>query len=237
MIFYIQNCYVMKNINLSHELRTPLNIISSTQKVIENLNNQEQKISKEKMAYYMNSIKRNCTRLMNLIDNIIYTSKIESGTYRLNFKQHDIVYLVEELALSMKELIEENGIELIIEPFIEEKIIECDDIEIERVIMNLISNAIKFTNRDGIIQVFIWDLGDRIKISVKDNGIGIDPKYHKCIFDRFSQTYLESTEEHGGSGLGLTLSKQLIELHNGIIWVESELGKGSEFIIILPVRQ
>ena len=63
-------------INLSHELRTPLNIISSTQKVIENLNNQEQKISKEKMAYYMNSIKRNCTRLMNLIDNIIYTSKI-----------------------------------------------------------------------------------------------------------------------------------------------------------------
>lgn len=224
-------------INLSHELRTPLNIISSTQKVIENLNNQEQKISKEKMAYYMNSIKRNCTRLMNLIDNIIYTSKIESGTYRLNFKQHDIVYLVEELALSMKELIEENGIELIIEPFIEEKIIECDDIEIERVIMNLISNAIKFTNRDGIIQVFIWDLGDRIKISVKDNGIGIDPKYHKCIFDRFSQTYSESTEEHGGSGLGLTLSKQLIELHNGIIWVESELGKGSEFIIILPVRQ
>ena len=103
--------------------------------------------------------------------------------------------------------------------------------------LDVYKRQIKFTNRDGIIQVFIWDLGDRIKISVKDNGIGIDPKYHKCIFDRFSQTYLESTEEHGGSGLRLTLSKQLIELHNGIIWVESELGKGSEFIIILPVRQ
>ena len=185
----------------------------------------------------MRSIKRNCTRLMNLIDNIIYTSKIESGSYKLNIKEHDIVYLVEEVALSMKDLMDEKDIELIVEPYIEEKIIECDDLEIERVIINLISNAIKFTDKGGTVEVFLWDLGEQIKISIKDNGIGIDLKYHKYIFDRFSQEYSETSEEHGGSGLGLTLSKQLIELHNGVIWVESELGKGSEFIIKLPVKQ
>ncbi|SCI72056.1 Non-motile and phage-resistance protein [uncultured Clostridium sp.] len=224
-------------INLSHELRTPLNIISSTQKVIENLNEEEKQIPKEKMSQYMKSMKRNCTRLINLIDNILYTSKIESGTYKLNIKENDIVYLVEEVALSMKELMDEKGIQLIVEPYIEEKIIECDDLEIERVIINLISNAIKFTDRGGTIEVLLWDLGEQIKIAVKDNGIGIDPKYHKYIFDRFSQEYSETSEEHGGSGLGLTLSKQLIELHNGVIWVESEIGKGSEFIIKLPVKQ
>ena len=224
-------------INLSHELRTPLNIISATQKVIENLNEEDKQIPKEKMSHYMKSVKRNCTRLMNLIDNIIYTSKIESGSYKLNIKEHDIVYLVEEVALSMKDLMHEKDIELIVEPYIEEKIIECDDLEIERVIINLISNAIKFTDKGGTIEVFLWDLGEQIKISIKDNGIGIDPKYHKYIFDRFSQEYSETSEEHGGSGLGLTLSKQLIELHNGVIWVESELGKGSEFIIKLPVKQ
>ena len=118
----------------------------------------------------------------------------------------------------------------------EEKVIWCDDVEIERVIINLISNAIKFTSECGVINISIYDLGNIIKISVKDNGIGIDPKNHQSIFDRFSQEYSSTSEEHGGSGLGLTLSRQLIELHQGDIWVNSELGKGSEFIIILPIN-
>lgn len=224
-------------INLSHELRTPLNLISSTQNLIESLNNQNKQIPKEKMSHYMQTIRKNCGRLVNLIDNIIYTSKIESGNYKLNIKEHDIVYLVEEVALSMKDLIDENGIELIIEPYIEEKIIECDELEIERVIINLISNAIKFTPEGGTIEVYIGVLDGKVKISVKDSGIGIEPKYHKSIFDRFSQAYSDTSEEYGGSGLGLTLSKQLIELHGGEIWVESNYGEGSEFIIILPIKQ
>ncbi|MGL5311604.1 MAG: ATP-binding protein, partial [Peptostreptococcaceae bacterium] len=223
-------------INLSHELRTPLNIISATQNLIQNLNDKNRNISKEKMSYYMQTINRNSIRLINLIDNIMDTSKIESGSYKLNIKEHDIVYLVEEVALSMKELAYDKGIELIIEPYIEEKIIECDAIEIERVIINLISNAIKFTDKGGTIEVFIWEIEDGVKITVKDNGIGVANKNHHAIFDRFSQAYSETSEEYGGSGLGLTLSKQLIELHGGAIWVESELGNGSEFIIILPLK-
>lgn len=224
-------------INLSHELRTPLNIISATQNLIESLNKQDKKITKDKMTHYMQGIKRNCGRLTNLIDNIIYTSKIEAGFYKLNIKEHDIVYLVEEVVLSMTDLSESKGIELIIEPYIEEKNIECDRVEIERVVINLISNAIKFTGNGGAIEVHIYDLSDYIKISVKDNGRGIDPKNHKAIFDRFSQEYSDTSEEYGGSGLGLTLSKQIIELHSGTILVESELGKGSEFIIMLPIKQ
>ncbi len=222
-------------INLSHELRTPLNIISSTQSLISHFNESDKEISKDKMSYYMGTIKRNCLRLRNLIDNILDNSKIESGSYKINIKENDIVYLVEEVALSMKELAEEKEIELIIEPYIEEKIIECDEMEIERVIINLISNAIKFTHNGGKIEVYIWDLDNFVKIVVKDNGIGISPKNHKAIFDRFSQAYSETSEEFEGSGLGLTLSKQLIELHEGSIGVKSELGKGSEFTILLPV--
>lgn len=224
-------------INLSHELRTPLNIISSTESLIESLNNQNKKITKDRMDSYMKTIKRNCSRLVNLIDNILHTSNIESGNYKLNIKEHDIVFLIEEISLSMKELADYKGIELIIDPLIEEKTVECDKLEIERVITNLISNAVKFTEQGGTIKVQIWDLNDFVKISVTDNGIGIDSKNHESIFDRFCQEYLDTSEEYGGSGLGLTLSRQLIELHGGSIWVESEKGKGSEFIIKLPIKQ
>ena len=224
-------------INLSHELRTPLNIIASAQHVVDNLNKREEGISREKISHYMNTIKRSSNRLIRLIDNIINTSKIESGSYKLNIKEYDIVYLVEELALSMKDYIEEQGIELIIDPDIEEKIIQCDCSDIEKVIMNLISNAVKFTPKGGVIEVRVSDYNECVKISVKDTGIGIDGSKHKSIFNRFDQAYNSTSEEFGGSGLGLTLSKQLVELHGGTIEISSEVGKGSEFIVILPVKQ
>ena len=185
----------------------------------------------------MQAIGKNSNRLLKLINNIIDTSKIESGSYKLDLKKHNIVYLVEEVTLSMKNYIESKGIELIIDPEIEEKIIECDESEIEKCIVNLIGNAVKFTERGGKIEVTISDLGNSVKISVKDTGIGIDENYHEAIFDRFGQAYHNISEEFGGSGLGLTLTKQLVALHKGEIFVKSEVNKGSEFIIILPVKQ
>ena len=89
----------------------------------------------------------------------------------------------------------------------------------------------------GTITVSISELYNKVKISVKDTGVGIDEKYHNSIFDRFSQVYNESSEEFGGSGLGLTLTKNLINLHGGEISVISEKGKGSEFIIVLPINK
>ena len=224
-------------INLSHELRTPLNVIISVEQLITKLTDDKKVIPREKLYYYMDAIRRNSNRLLKLINNIIDTSKIESGSYKLDFKKHNIVFLVEEIVLSMKNYIEANGIELIIDPEIEEKIIECDESEIEKCIVNLIANAVKFSESGGKIEVKIEDLGASVRISVKDTGIGIDKSYHEAIFDRFGQAYNNISEEFGGSGLGLTLTKQLVALHNGKIFVKSEVNKGSEFIIILPTKQ
>ena len=224
-------------VNLSHELRTPLNVIISVEQLISKLNKDRKEITIEKLGYYMDTLRRNSDRLLKLINNIIDTSKIESGSYKLDIKEHDIVYLVEEIALSMKDYIEAKGLELIIDPEIEEKIIECDSCEIEKCIINLIGNAVKFTEAGGKIEIVIKDFSRYIKILVKDTGVGIDKKYHNAIFDRFGQAYNNISEEHGGSGLGLTLTKQLVTLHKGEIYVESEVNKGSEFIIVLPVKQ
>ena len=184
----------------------------------------------------MNALRGNSKRLLNLINNIIDTSKIDSGSYRLDKEKTNIVSLVEDTALTMVELAQSKGIEIIIDPEIEELFIECDKLDIERCIINLIGNAIKFTDSNGRIIVTISELPNKVKISVKDTGIGIDSKFHKSIFDRFGQVYNEVSEEFGGSGLGLTLTKNLVNLHGGGISVISEKGKGSEFIILLPIN-
>lgn len=217
-------------VNLSHELRTPLNVISSTEQLILALNKNDDGIKKEKLEYYIEIIKRNSNRLLRLINNIIDTAKMDEGKYELKVKDTDIVYIVEEAVLSLKDYIESKGITLVINPYIEEKIIRCDYDEIERCIINLVSNAGKFTSKDGEIVVTIEDLVTMVKISVKDNGVGIDEEHQKYIFNRFSQGTLKE-----GSGLGLTITKQIIEMHGGKIFVKSKLGVGSEFIILLPV--
>lgn len=108
-----------------------------------------------------------------------------------------------------------------------------DEIEIERCIVNLISNSIKFTPSGGKIEVVIKDLGKQVKIDIIDNGIGIEKKYHESIFNRFNQVVDANSEVKGGSGLGLTIMKSIIEMHGGTISVGSEINKGSKFIIIL----
>ena len=223
-------------INLSHELRTPINVILSIEQLIKSLIKSGVQIENNKIEEYMNTLGGNSRRLLNLINNIIDTSKIDSDSYKLNKEEVDIVSLVEDTALSMVELAKSKYIELIIDPEIEELFIMCDKLDIERCIVNLVGNAIKFTNPTGIITININKVQDNVKISVKDTGIGIDKKYHDSIFDRFGQVYNNSSEEFGGSGLGLTLTKNLINLHEGEISLISESGKGSEFIIILPIR-
>ena len=222
-------------VNLSHELRTPLNVLSSINQLIKEFTKKDNFITPEKLSYYMGIMDRNCSRLLSLINNLIDHTKIENNSYIINKKDEDIVYLVEETVLDMKDYIEEKGLELIFDTDVEEKVIRCDKVDIERCIINLVGNAVKFTPEGGLIEVLLQDLDDKVKIIVKDNGIGISEENQKVIFDRFNQVVDESSEQKGGSGLGLTITKQLITLHNGEIYVESEVGVGSEFIIILPV--
>ena len=222
-------------VNLSHELRTPLNVLCSISQLIRNISKKDMFITHEKLSYYMEIMDRNTSRLLKLINNIIDNTKIENNSYVLNKEDIDIVYLVEETVIDMKDYIEEKGLEFIFDTDVEEKLINCDKYEIERCIINLVGNAVKFTPKGGLIEVIVSDLDDKVKISVKDNGIGISEENKRLIFDRFNQVVDKNAESKGGSGLGLTICKQLITLHGGDIYVESEVGVGSEFIIILPV--
>ena len=218
-------------VNLSHELRTPINVIGSTVQLINSLS---KNIAYDKLKDYMNIISKNCDNLLKIINDIIDTSKIESGKYKINKKNNDIVYIVEEAALNMSKFIEEKGVSLIIDPDMEEKIISCDEVEIERCIINLLGNAVKFTDKGGEIRVYIKELKNNIEITIEDTGIGISQEDQEFIFKRFSQVEGTEVMKTSSSGIGLTLVKYIVELHHGYIRLESEINKGSRFTIGIP---
>lgn len=172
-------------VNLSHELRTPINVIASTVQLI-NVLNQGKNITQEKLNQYMDIISKSCDNLLKIINDIIDSSKIETGKYKINKKNNDIVYIVEEAALNMSKFIEDKGLSPTVDPDIEEKIIYCDEIEIERCIINLLANAVKFTQEGGEIKVYIKEVKDNIEITIEDTGIGISKEDQEFIFKRFS---------------------------------------------------
>ncbi|MEW9123611.1 MAG: CheR family methyltransferase [Thermotaleaceae bacterium] len=219
--------------NLSHELRTPLNVIMSTLQLLESIMIND---SDDKLKKYMGIMKQNCYRQLRLINNLIDITKIDSGFFEVEMKNHDIVNIVENITLSVSDYIHTNSINLIFDTDIEEKIIACNPDSIERIILNLLSNAIKFTKENGYIYVNIIDKRENLIISVKDSGIGIPEEKLDIIFERFRQVDKSLTRGHEGSGIGLSLVKSLVEMHDGRIFVQSEYGKGSEFTIELPVR-
>lgn len=220
-------------VNLSHELRTPINVISSTTQLINSIN-QKSVLAKEKLDQYMKIIDKNCDNLLRIINDIIDSSKLETGVYKITKKNVDIVYVVEETVLSMSKFIEEKGISLIIDPDIEEKVISFDVVEIERCVINLLGNAVKFTPEGGEIRVYIKEVNDSIEIIVEDTGIGISKEDQEFIFNRFSQVEGTGVTKATSSGIGLTLVKYITKLHGGYVKLESEVNKGSRFTIGLP---
>lgn len=223
--------------NLSHELRTPLNVILGTIQILTMYLNEKPLQDIEKcISNRVKVLKQNCYRLLRLVNNLIDITKIDAGYYELDLQNQNIVNVVEEITLSVSEYIEQKKIKLVFDTDIEEKIIACDPDKIERIMLNLLSNAIKFTDPGGSILVNIYDKGKSIRISVKDTGIGIPKDEIKNIFEHFRQVDKSFTRSHEGSGIGLSLVKSLVEMHGGYIIVDSEYGKGSEFIIELPVE-
>ena len=136
--------------------------------------------------------------------------------------------------MSVAEHIEGKKITLIFDTEIEEKIVACDPDKIERIMLNLLSNAIKFTDKRGKIFVNVYLQNNYICISVKDNGIGISEEMQNLIFDRFIQVDKSISRNREGSGIGLAIVKSLVELHNGKITLESKIGQGSDFTILIP---
>lgn len=223
--------------NLSHELRTPLNMLFSTLQLLNLVGiNTSTGDNAEKVKKYYNIMKQNCFRLLRLINNLIDITKIDAGFYKLNFKNENIIAIIEDITLSVVEYGNNKGIEITFDTDIEEKIMACDADKIERIILNLLSNAIKFTPSGGQIFVSIKEMETSILVSVKDTGCGIPLDMQKCIFDRFVQVDKSLSRNKEGSGIGLSLVKSLVELHGGAIWIASEYNSGSEFIFELPVE-
>lgn len=223
--------------NVSHELKTPLNVIFSTNQLMDfYLKNNLVEVNKEKFHDNIKVIKQNCYRFTKLINNITDLSKIEAGFFKLNLSNQNIVQITEDIVQSVSEYVTNKGLSIVFDTNVEEKIIASDPEKIERIILNLISNAIKFSNLDGKIFVNVLDKGDTIEISVKDFGKGIAEKHLHNIFGRFYQADKSLSRNAEGCGIGLSLVKSLVELHGGTISVESKLDEGSEFKIELPVR-
>ena len=223
--------------NVSHELRTPLNVILTTIQTLNlfasvNLSGEDSK----KIARYIKIMQQNCFRLLRLINNLIDITKIDSGFFELHLQNCNIISVVEEITMSVADYVENKGLQLLFDTEIEEKIIACDPDKIERIILNLLSNAVKFTKPGGQISVTITERESTIAISVKDTGIGIPSDKLNIIFERFRQVNKTLTRDHEGSGIGLSLVKSLVEMHEGKIELFSEYGRGSEFIIELPVK-
>lgn len=221
--------------NLSHEFRTPLSVILSSLQLFRLYLEKEKTLhSANNLNKQLGTIRQNCYRLLRLVNNLIDTTRMDVGFLEIHKQNHDIVKIVEDITVSIVEFTKIKGIRLLFDTDVEEKIIACDVDKIERIILNLISNAIKFTDSEGNIFVNIFDKGENILISVKDTGIGIPKDKQEMIFERFVQVEETLVRNHEGSGIGLTMAKSFVEMHGGTLAVVSEYGKGSEFIIELP---
>ncbi|MBN3347421.1 PAS domain-containing sensor histidine kinase [Clostridium botulinum] len=217
--------------NISHELKTPLNVIFTA---VQLLDFYEKDVDYEKQDKYLKLIKQNCYRLMKLINNLLDTTKLDSGYLRLNLVNYNIVSLIEEITLSVTSYAESKGINIIFDTEMEERVIAVDTDKIERIILNLLSNAIKFTNPGGNIFVNIKDSEENVYVHIKDTGVGIPSDKLESIFERFFQIDKTLKKNKEGTGIGLHLVKSFVEMHNGKVTINSELGKGTEFIIKLP---
>ncbi|MCX7950670.1 MAG: PAS domain-containing sensor histidine kinase, partial [Clostridiales bacterium] len=221
--------------NISHEFRTPLNIILGSIQLMEfYLKNNFVHDEKGMINKYNKSIKQNCFRLLRLVNNLIDITKVSAGYMNLILSECNIISLVEDIVSSVADYTRFKHIDIIFDTEIEEKIIKCDKDKMERIILNLLSNSIKFTPEGGKIFVNIYDKNEYVAITIKDTGIGIPQDKLDIIFERFSQVNKSLTREREGSGLGLSIVKSFVEMHGGEIMVNSEEGKGSEFIILLP---
>ena len=224
-------------VNISHELKTPLNVLSATVQLFNmHCNSGSLDKMKDSIVKYINSMNQNCYRLSKLINNIVDSSKIQTGFFELHLSNNNIVEVVEDIVMSVTNFTDSKGINIIFDTDTEEKIIACDPEKIERVVLNLISNAIKFSDKGDEIFIDVKDKDEFVEISVKDNGIGIEEKNLNIIFDRFKQVDKSLSRNTEGTGIGLSLVKSIVELHSGRIYAESEVGKGSKFIVNLPSR-
>ncbi|MFK7922564.1 MAG: two-component regulator propeller domain-containing protein [Bacteroidia bacterium] len=212
--------------NITHEFRTPLTVILG---MIDNI-----KGHKTERAL----IQRNSQNLLRLINQLLDLSKLETGSMKLDLVQRDIIAYLQYLTESFYSMAEDQQLRLTFESEVEEWVMDFDEDKIQQIIYNLLANALKFTDKGGKIVLYAQQLVEEetifLQLKVQDTGIGIPSDQLERIFDRFYQTDNSSSRQNEGTGIGLAHTKELIELMGGQLSVESTLGQGSCFLILLP---
>jgi signal transduction histidine kinase len=219
--------------NMSHELRTPLNAISGFSQV---LRKGMFGVINAKQAEYLDDILASSRDLLALIDDVLDLSKVEAGQVELQVEPFSLPAALERGVVMVREGAATGGVRVSFssDPGIDT--VRGDERRVRQVVFNLLSNAVKFTPAGGTVDVAAARFDGEVRVSVSDSGPGIAFEDQARIFEEFQQA-AAGKEQREGTGLGLALSKRLVELHGGRIWVESELGKGSTFVFTLPAQQ
>ncbi|WEK17769.1 MAG: two-component regulator propeller domain-containing protein [Candidatus Pedobacter colombiensis] len=223
--------------NLSHEFRTPISLIMAP---VDKILNGGSIVDVIEQA---STIKRNTRRLLNLVNQLLDFRKMDEKELTLHLQKGELVSFLQELIDSFKDLSDKKKVRLYYISELEEFYTFFDTDKMERILFNLLSNAFKFTNEGGYVKVELersrktYSGGDKqwFTIKVKDNGVGIPAEYHESVFARFFQNEVNTSILNQGSGIGLSITKEFVELHGGTITIESEVGKGATFIVEIPL--
>ncbi|MGM0509135.1 MAG: transporter substrate-binding domain-containing protein, partial [Fusobacteriota bacterium] len=220
--------------NMSHELRTPLNGVLGFAGILEETETDEEKLE------MLNLIEESGEHLLEIVNDILNLSKIESGIIEVNNENFRLDKLLDSLEKTMIKLMKRNEKDITFEVILENKVptyIKADKLKIKQILINLLSNAGKFTEKGKIELKVKYLKGNRIKFEIDDTGIGISKADQKRIFDKFIQGEHYLTKKYEGTGLGLSISLQLVDLLGGRLDLKSKKGKGSRFIVVLPLEE
>ncbi len=218
---------------VSHELRTPLNAILGWSQLLA----QKERVGDDMLRKGLETIERNARVQVQLIDDLLDMSRILSGKVRLDLQPVKPAEFVGAVVESLRPTAMAKRIRLEAELDEEAGPVLADSGRMQQVMWNLVSNALKFTPGGGLVEVGLWRAGEQMAIRVRDNGPGIHPDFLPHVFDRFRQADTSTTRQHGGLGLGLSIVRQLVELHGGTVAVDSAgEGQGASFTVHLPLQ-
>lgn len=217
--------------NITHELKTPLTMVLTSLELL--LDGELGHVSEAQRSTFQ-SMQRSGAKLLRLIGDLLDLSRIEESRVRLRVAEQDLAAYLRALVDEMRVLVQRKGIELSFESDRPTQLVWCDLERLERVFLNLLSNATKFTDAGGKVTIRLRDEDEAVLAVVEDTGVGFPPELAERIFSRFFQTDMGKTRRYGGTGIGLSLAKDLVELHGGTVWAESQgAGRGSRFYVRL----
>lgn len=231
MVTALQNLEEMRRgfiANVSHELRTPMTSIRGfVEGIIDGT------IPQERHKDYLNIVKEETNRLNRLVNDLLDLARMEAGEMKLTMRNFDINELIRRCIIKLEKLITDKNISVEANFEEEDMFVNADVDSIERVIINLIHNAVKFTDEGGKIILATYKQRDKIHVAVEDTGIGIDKEELSMIWDRFYKSDKSRSKDKSGTGLGLAIVKNIMNAHGQEIWIDSELGKGTKFTFTL----